>query len=95
MEMKSIGTIHTSFTDLAGMPIQPAGAAGVKGTVEVFEEYQDGLQDLDGFSYIVLLYTFHRSKGYNLQVVPFKPIYRLCQLGFLNFSYLHSMQLTG
>jgi tRNA-Thr(GGU) m(6)t(6)A37 methyltransferase TsaA len=53
------------------MPIQPAGAAGVKGTVEVFEEFQDGLQDLDGFSHVVLLYLFHRSEGYNLKVVPF------------------------
>ncbi len=71
MEMKVIGTIHTPFSDLAGMPIQPAGAAGVIGTVEVFEEYQEGLQDLDGFSHLVLLYHFHRSEGYNLKVVPF------------------------
>ena len=71
MEMKAIGTIHSPFTDLAGMPIQPAGAAGVAGTVDVFEEYQDGLQDLDGFSHLVLLYLFHRSEGYNLKVVPF------------------------
>ncbi|MDD5645287.1 MAG: tRNA (N6-threonylcarbamoyladenosine(37)-N6)-methyltransferase TrmO [bacterium] len=71
MKMKAIGTIHTPFADLAGMPIQPAGAAGVSGTVDVFEEYQDGLQDLDGFSHLVLLYVFHRSEGYNLRVVPF------------------------
>jgi tRNA-Thr(GGU) m(6)t(6)A37 methyltransferase TsaA len=71
MEMKAIGTIHTPFTDLAGMPIQPAGAAGVNGTVEVFEKYQDGLQDLEGFSHVVLLYVFHRSEGYNLKLVPF------------------------
>ena len=51
-------------------PIQPA-AAGAGGTVEIFEEYQQGLQDLDGFSHIVLLYIFHRSKGFNLHVIPF------------------------
>ena len=71
IEMKPIGTIHTPFNDPAGMPIQPAGAAGVSGTVEVFEEYQAGLKDLDGFSHIVLLYVFHRSEGFKLQVVPF------------------------
>ncbi len=53
------------------MPIQPAGAIGVKGTVEVFEEYRPGLRDLDGFSHIILLYHFHRSQGYNLSVTPF------------------------
>lgn len=53
------------------MPIQPAGAAGVRGTVEVFEEYRPGLKDLDGFSHLILLYVFHRSQGYSLEVVPF------------------------
>jgi len=53
------------------MPIQPTGASGVKGTVEVFEEYHAGLKDLEGFSHIMLLYHFHHSKGFNLTVVPF------------------------
>lgn len=71
MQMKPIGTIHTPFTDPAGMPIQPAGAAGASGTVKIFEEYLPGLKDLDGFSHIVLLYVFHRSEGFNLHVIPF------------------------
>ena len=53
------------------MPIQPAGAAGVKGTVEVFEDFHPGLEDLDGFSHIFLLYHFHRSRSFNLHVMPF------------------------
>ncbi|MCK9296805.1 MAG: tRNA (N6-threonylcarbamoyladenosine(37)-N6)-methyltransferase TrmO [Desulfobulbaceae bacterium] len=71
IEFQPIGIIHTPFTELDGMPIQPAGAAGVKGRVEVFAEYREGLQDLDGFSHIILLYHLHRSKGFTLQVVPF------------------------
>ncbi len=71
MEFTSIGTVHSPFTSLEGMPIQPAGASGVKGSVEVLADYADGLQDLDGFSHIVLLYLFHRSRGYELRVVPF------------------------
>ncbi|MGW8187392.1 MAG: TrmO family methyltransferase domain-containing protein, partial [Desulfobacterales bacterium] len=38
------------------MPIQPTGAQGIRGTVEVFPEFVTGLQDLDGFSHIFLLY---------------------------------------
>lgn len=53
------------------MPIQPTGAAGIKGTVEVFEDFQAGLKDLDGFSHIILLYHFHRSDSFELQVIPF------------------------
>lgn len=71
MEMKPIGMIHTPFTNAERMPIQPAGASGLKGTVEVFEAFHAGLQDLDGFSHIILLYVFHRSEGFNLRVVPF------------------------
>lgn len=64
IEMKPIGLIHTPFTELAGMPIQPAGAIGVRGTVVIFDEYRAGLKDLDGFSHIVLLYVFHHSQGF-------------------------------
>ncbi|MEW6521541.1 MAG: tRNA (N6-threonylcarbamoyladenosine(37)-N6)-methyltransferase TrmO [Thermodesulfobacteriota bacterium] len=71
IEFQPIGIIHTPFTELAGMPIQPAGAAGVQGTVEVFAQYRDGLQDLDGFSHIMLLYHLHRSHGFSLRVIPF------------------------
>ena len=66
-----IGVIHTPFAEPAGMPIQPAGAAGVRGTVEVFEEFRAGLADLDGFSHLILLYHFHRSAGFDLKATPF------------------------
>lgn len=71
IEFTPIGVIHSPFTDPRGMPIQPAGAAGVKGTVEVFEEFRTGLKDLNGFSHIILLYHFHRGQGFKLHVVPF------------------------
>jgi tRNA-Thr(GGU) m(6)t(6)A37 methyltransferase TsaA len=66
-----IGTIETPFNDLKGMPIQPSGAAEVSGTIIINPEYEQGLNDLEGFSHIILLYHFHKSKGYNLMVKPF------------------------
>jgi len=71
IKFEPIGSIHSPYSDLADMPIQPAGAVGVRGQVEVLPEYVDGLQDLDGFSHIILLYEFHRSSGFDLKVVPF------------------------
>jgi len=71
MDAKPIGIIHTPFQDTEGMPIQPAGAVGIKGVVEVFQEFHAGLKDLDGFSHIILIYEFHRSQGFRLDVVPF------------------------
>jgi len=37
----------------------------------VLEEYRAGLKDLDEFSHVILLYHFHRSQGFNLNIVPF------------------------
>jgi len=58
IEFQPIGVIHTPFTVLESMPIQPAGGDGVQGTVDVFEEYR-------------LLYHFHHSREYRTHVVPF------------------------
>jgi tRNA-Thr(GGU) m(6)t(6)A37 methyltransferase TsaA len=66
-----IGIIHSPFRDLAGMPIQPAGEASAAGTVEVFPEFIPGLQDLEGFSYIILLYHLHKVSRFSLTITPF------------------------
>ena len=71
IKYKPIGVIHSPFKDVEGMPIQPTGAKGVTGTVEVFAEYCAGLKDIGGFSHIILVYHFHLSKGYSLEVKPF------------------------
>ena len=71
IEFKPIGIIHSPFNEPENMPIQPAGAEGITGTIEIFKEYQDGLKDLEGFSHVILLYHFHRSTGFKLQVIPF------------------------
>lgn len=69
--MKPIGTIHTPFSNLEDMPIQPKGAKDVLGTVELHEEYLEGLADLSGFSHIYLLYIFHKATKTALTVTPF------------------------
>jgi tRNA-Thr(GGU) m(6)t(6)A37 methyltransferase TsaA len=69
--LKPIGTIYSPFTHTAGMPIQPAGAKGVAGTIEINAEFAPGLQDLDGFSHILLIYYFHKAARAKLIVTPF------------------------
>jgi tRNA (adenine37-N6)-methyltransferase len=68
---KPIGIIYTPFKEAKGTPIQPSAARDIEGIVEVFPEYQKGLKDLVNFSHIILLYHFHLSKQYSLEVVPF------------------------
>jgi len=69
--LQPIGTIHSPYTNLANMPIQPRGAADTAGRVEVFPDYADGLADLAGFSHIYLIYLFHKATRTELSVIPF------------------------
>ena len=71
IQFRPIGVIHTPFRSLKGIPIQPAGASSVRGDVDVFPEFAEGLKDLDGFSHIVLLYHFHQAAQTKLIVTPF------------------------
>ncbi len=66
-----IGIIHSGFKTSAGTPIQPAFASDVPGQAVIYEKYAAGLQDLDGFSHIILLYHFHLSGDWRPLVRPF------------------------
>ena len=68
---KPIGVIRSSHTKQEDTPIQPVFARGVAGRVELLAEYEEGLRDIEGFSYIYLLYVFDRAKGPRLSVVPY------------------------
>jgi len=50
---RPIGIISTPFKNKAGMPIQPSGAIGVRGTIKISADYIAGLKDLEGFSHII------------------------------------------
>ena len=65
-----IGIIHSEFKEKANVPIQPA-FSNSKGYIELKKEYAKGLKDLDGFSHISLIYHFHKSDGFDLNVRPF------------------------
>ena len=68
---KPIGIIHSPFKTIEGVPIQPAGANDIRGKIEVYKEYSEGLHSLEAFSHIILVYHFHLSEGYNLKTIPF------------------------
>jgi tRNA-Thr(GGU) m(6)t(6)A37 methyltransferase TsaA len=71
IEFRPIGLIRTPHTTSGDAPIQPSRARGIQGAVEIYDDYVEGLADLDGFSHIILLYHFHQSRGYQVKVKPF------------------------
>jgi len=66
-----IGIIHTPFKEPINVPIQPSAGRGIKGKVEVFPQFEEGLEDIERFSHITLIYHFHLSRGYSLKVKPY------------------------
>lgn len=71
LTLTTIGIIRSPHRDPRATPIQPACAEGCRGEVEVFEAYAVGLDDVDGFSHVHLLYWLHLSGPPALRVTPF------------------------
>lgn len=71
VEYEPIGIIHTPFKEQKGTPIQPGKGKGIKGTIEIYNNFAEGLEDLDKFSHIILLFHLHRSEGYKLKIIPY------------------------
>jgi tRNA-Thr(GGU) m(6)t(6)A37 methyltransferase TsaA len=69
--MREIGILHTPFKDKREAPIQSA-RSGMPGTAEVYPQYLEGLEGIEEFSHIYLLYGFHRAdQELALKVKPF------------------------
>lgn len=72
IELVPIGTIHSPFTQAAGTPIQPAFAAGAPGQVLVDPDYAAGLDSIDGFERLWLIYRLDRIEVTKLRLVPYR-----------------------
>ena len=66
-----IGYVHSPIKTVEDAPIQSIGAKNIKGYIELDYSLKDGLKDLDGFSHIIVLYHFHKSKEAKLLCKPF------------------------
>ena len=61
LTLDPIGVIHSEHHVAKQTPIQPVCAEGSPGRVEVFPQYAEGLDDIEGFSHLHLIYWFHRA----------------------------------
>ena len=67
---RPVGIIHSPFKQTTGVPRQSAGAANINGTIEIFDDYSEGLKDLDGFSHIVVIFHLHMVTRSSLKACP-------------------------
>ena len=65
-----IGRISSPFQSNVGVPRQAVGALETSAGIEVFDEFLEGLKDLDGFSHIVVIFHLHRVTSPSLTAHP-------------------------
>lgn len=70
MKIEPIGIIRTPFKSKEEAPTQNYKSRAT-GRVEVYKKYEKGLKDIEGFSHLILIYRFHKSRGFKLLVKPF------------------------
>jgi tRNA-Thr(GGU) m(6)t(6)A37 methyltransferase TsaA len=60
-EITPLGTIHSPYKTKDACPIQGMASPAGRGRVEVFPEYEAGLETIETFSHLILLYLFDRA----------------------------------
>ncbi len=67
LELKPVGVIHSPYKHRREARSRTNRSETIS-RIEVFEEFEEGLKDIEGFSHIIIIYWFHKSHGYSLLV---------------------------
>ncbi len=68
--MRPIGTVRSPYTETAQIPKGPGAKHEAEGVLEILPEFEAGLQDLEGFSHVFVIWVFDRVKGFDLMATP-------------------------
>jgi tRNA-Thr(GGU) m(6)t(6)A37 methyltransferase TsaA len=70
MQMQPIGFARTPFTSTGEVPKGPDTRHVAEGILDILPELAAGLQDIDGFSHLYVIWVFDRSEGFELTGIP-------------------------
>jgi tRNA-Thr(GGU) m(6)t(6)A37 methyltransferase TsaA len=65
-EMRPIGFVRSPYQDRAQVPKGPCAEHHALGTLELRADLEPGLQDIEGFSHLFVLWVFDRAEGFEL-----------------------------
>jgi tRNA-Thr(GGU) m(6)t(6)A37 methyltransferase TsaA len=68
--MMPIGAMRTPFAATGEIPKGPDAKHDAEGVIEIEPSFEAGLQDIEGFSHLYVLWHFHRAGGYELVAYP-------------------------
>lgn len=67
---RPIGHVVSPFTETSQIPKGPGAEHHAEGFIQIDAEFERGLQDIEGFSHLYVIWVFHRSGGYDLVGIP-------------------------
>jgi tRNA-Thr(GGU) m(6)t(6)A37 methyltransferase TsaA len=70
LTLRPIGHVRSPFRETRVIPKGPGAEHTAEGTIDVLAEYAAGLQDIEGFSHLYVIWVFHRSEGFELVGTP-------------------------
>jgi tRNA-Thr(GGU) m(6)t(6)A37 methyltransferase TsaA len=68
--LNPIGVVRTTFTETAKIPKGLGAKHVAEGTIEIRPELEAGLQDIEGFSHLYVIWVFDRSERWDLVAHP-------------------------
>lgn len=70
LTLRPVGYARTPFRDTSEIPKGPGAQHTAEGVLEILPEFAAGLQDVEGFSHLYVLWAFDRSEGFSLVGTP-------------------------
>lgn len=68
--MKPIGYVESPYTSEEHIPKGRGAKHEAEGTLVIHPDLAEGLQDIEGFSHLFVIWVFHRSQGFSLLSHP-------------------------
>lgn len=68
--MRPIGYVRSPYQHQRDVPKGLGAKHEAEGVLDILPELETGLTDIEGFSHLIVLWTFHRSDGYALLGTP-------------------------
>jgi tRNA (adenine37-N6)-methyltransferase len=70
IEFSPIGVARTPHAETSQIPKGPDAKHTAEGVIELRPDLEPGLQDIEGFSHLFIIWAFHRAEGYDLVSTP-------------------------
>lgn len=67
---RPIGFVSSPYQSTAEVPKGLGAKHEAEGVLNILPEFEPGLQDIEGFSHLIVVWTFDRSQGYELLAHP-------------------------